>query len=190
MGDSSTYLNPNSLLQRISSLPQLETLVIIIAFPNPDVETRLLHVPTITHATHPNLRLSSFQGASAYLEVLIRQIATPRLERFHIMFFEQVAFSIPCLVRFINTIESKRLSFDSAKLESFYEQVRVKTYPHDENRRCSFSISVDCLSFNVRISPMAQIVDALGQVLSTKNTSFSITKKTVGRMKKASTSDL
>lgn len=57
MGDSSTYLNPNSLLQWISSLPQLETLVIIITFLNPDVETRLSHTPTITLAILPHLCL-------------------------------------------------------------------------------------------------------------------------------------
>jgi len=90
MSDSSPYSNPNSLLEWISSLPQLETLVI-----NPGVETLLSHTPTITHATLPNLCLLSFHGASAYLEVLIRQIATPRLESFHIMFYEQLAVYFP-----------------------------------------------------------------------------------------------
>jgi hypothetical protein len=166
MDGPSTYLNPNSLLQWISSLPQLETLVIIITFPNHDVETQLSHSPTITHATLPSLRLLSFQGFSAYLEVLICQIATPRLERLHIMFFEQLAFSIPCLVRFMNTRENKKLSFDRAKLEFSDERVCVETYPYEENRRCSVSISVDCSSLNGHISSMAQIVDALGQVFS------------------------
>jgi hypothetical protein len=162
MDDSSTCSNPNSLLPWISSLPQLETLV-IITFRNRDVET---HTVTITHATLPKLRLLSFQGCSAYLGVLIRQIATPRLERLHIMFFDEVAFSIPCLVRFMSTKENKMLSFDSAKLEFSDERVRVETYPHEDNRRCFFSISVENLILNEHISSMAQIVDALGQVFS------------------------
>jgi hypothetical protein len=53
MGSYPAYLNPNSLFQWISSLPQLETLVVIIAFPNFAVEKQLLHTPTTTHATLP-----------------------------------------------------------------------------------------------------------------------------------------
>ncbi|KAI0271762.1 hypothetical protein BGY98DRAFT_1100250 [Russula aff. rugulosa BPL654] len=139
MDDSFTYLNPNTLLQWISPLSQLETLE-IITFPNLDVETQLSHTPTITYATFPNLRLLSFLGASAYLEELIRQIATPRLERLRLMFFEELAFSIPCLVRFMNTTENKMLMIDSA--------------------------NVDRWNLDWHISSMAQIVDALGQVFS------------------------
>jgi hypothetical protein len=164
MHDSSPYLNPNSLLQCISSLPQLDTLVIII-FLNRDVETQLSHTPTITHTTLPNLRLLSFQGVSAYIEVLIRQIATPRLEQLHIKFFDPLTFSIPCLVRFMNTRENKKLRFDSAKFEFSIERDRVETYL-DENRWCSFSMGVNVLHLNGHVSSLAQIVDAPGQVFS------------------------
>jgi hypothetical protein len=165
MDDSFTYLNPNTLLQWISPLSQLETLE-IITFPNLDVETQLSHTPTITYATFPNIRLLSFLGASAYLEELIRQIATPRLERLRLMFFEELAFSIPCLVRFMNTTENKMLMIDSAKFEFSRQRVCVQTYPHEENRRFSFNISVDRWNLDWHISSMAQIVDALGQVFS------------------------
>ena len=56
MDDSSTYLNPNSLLQWISCLPQLETLI-IAAFPDRRAEMQLFDMPTVTHPTFPNLRL-------------------------------------------------------------------------------------------------------------------------------------
>ena len=125
---------------------------------------QLSHMPTITHAIFPNLRLLSFQGASAYLEALVRQIATPRLERLHIMFCEAFAISIPCLVRFMNTTENQKLRFDRAKFEFSEGLLRMQTY-HNE-RRCSFFISVDCSQFDGNIS-MAQIVDELGQKFST-----------------------
>ena len=163
--DSSTFINPNSLLWWISPLSQLETLE-ITTFPNSKVETQLSHTPTITHATLPNLRSLSFQGVCAYLEVLIRHIATPRLERLRVIFFEQDSYSIPCLVQFMNTTENKRLRFDSAKFEFSDDGVRLVTYPHEENRRCSFSMSVDCRRFMGDISNMTEIVDALGLVFS------------------------
>jgi hypothetical protein len=163
--DSSTFINPNSLLWWISPLSQLETLE-ITTFPNSKVETQLSHTPTITHATLPNLRSLSFQGVCAYLEVLIRQIATPRLERLRVMFFEQHSYSIPCLAQFMNTTENKRLRFDSAKFEFSDDGVRLVTYPHEDNKWCSFSISVDCWDFTGDTSHITQIVDALGQVFS------------------------
>ena len=163
--DSSTFINPNSLLWWISPLSQLETLE-ITTFPNSKVETQLSHTPTITHATLPNLRSLSFQGVCASLEVLIRHIATPRLERLRVIFFEQDTYSIPCLVQFMNTTENKRLRFDSAKFEFSDDGARLVTYPHEENRRCSFSMSVDCRRFMGDISNMTEIVDALGQVFS------------------------
>jgi hypothetical protein len=165
MGDSSTFINPNSLLQWISPLSQLETLEITI-FPNRKMGTQLSHTTTITHATLPNLRLLNFRGVCAYLEVLIRQIATPRLERLRVMFFEQHSYSIPCLAQFMNTTENKRLMFDSAKFEFSDDGVRLVTYPHEDNKWCSFSISVDCWDFTGDTSHITQIVDALGQVFS------------------------
>ena len=164
MGNPSTYLNPNSLLQCISSLPQLETLVIII-YLNRDVETQLSHTPTITHATLPSLRLLSIQGVSAYIEVLIRQLATPRLEKLFIGFLDQLTFSIPFLVRFMNTIENKKLRFNNAVFEFSIERDRVESYPR-QYRRCSSSMSTDRLLLNGHISSMAQIVDTLGQLFS------------------------
>jgi hypothetical protein len=164
MGDSSTYLNPNSLLEWISPLRQLERLA-IVTLPNRDhVETQLSHTPIVTHATLPNLLFLSFQGFSPSIEVIFRQIATPRLEMLHIVFFDQLSFSIPCLVRFMNTTENK-LRFDWAKFDLSIERDPVETYIRD-NRRCSFSIHVGRLCLKGDISSMAQIVDALGQVFS------------------------
>ena len=159
MNDSFNYLYPNILLQWISPLSRLETLE-ITAYPDADddVETLLSHTPTITHATLPNLRLLSFRGFSTYLEVLVLHIATPRLERLRVVLFERFPIPIPCLVQFMNTTE---LSFDSIKFGFSREQVCVETYPNEENRRCSFSITVDYWDANGRIAP---IVDALGQV--------------------------
>jgi hypothetical protein len=111
--DLSTYLNPNTLLQWISPLRQLETLM-IATLRDRDVETQLSHTPIITHATLPKLRVLSLQGLGAYIDVFICQIATPRLETLHIAFFDQLSFSIPCLVRIMNTAEYKKLRLDGA----------------------------------------------------------------------------
>ena len=159
MGHSPTFIDPNSLLQRISPLSRLETLEITTSPDHRAVEARLSHTPTTTtHTILPYLRLLSFRGVCAYLEVLIRQTATPRLERLHAIFFAQPVLSIPCLARFMNTSEDKTLRFDTAKFEFYHYRVSIVTYSHEENRRCSFGIGV----WNT--TSMIQIVDLLGQV--------------------------
>jgi hypothetical protein len=79
----STYFHPNTLLQWISFMPQLETL--IISFPSPvpnrEIERQLTHIPIMTAITPHNLRVFAFIGVGAYLEGLIHRIATPRLEK-------------------------------------------------------------------------------------------------------------
>ena len=103
----SSYFQPNTLLQWISIMPQLETLHILFLFPVPnhDVERQLMQTPILTRVTLPNLRWFAFRGVSAYMEAVVRRITTPRLERFGIYFFEQLTFSIPRLVQFMNAAE-------------------------------------------------------------------------------------
>jgi hypothetical protein len=62
----STYFHPNALLQWISLMHQLETLVIHFKFstPNRDVEGQLTHTSIIAPITLPNLRHFVFRGIS------------------------------------------------------------------------------------------------------------------------------
>ena len=90
MDHPSSYLQPNTLLQWISSMPQLETLIIkhVFSLSNHGLERQLMHTPIIPHVTIPNLHFLVLQGtSSAYVEAFIRRITTPRLEKLVIWFF-------------------------------------------------------------------------------------------------------
>jgi hypothetical protein len=106
----STYFHPNTLIQWISLMPQLETLRIYFKFsiPNRDVERQLTHTPIIAPITLPNLHRFQFRGVSTYLEALVHRITTPRLEKLNINFFNQLTFSVPHLLQFIDTAENLR----------------------------------------------------------------------------------
>ena len=121
----SSYFLPNTLVQWISHVPQLETLTIFFRFsiPNHGVERQLTHTPIIAPVTLPNLRRFQFHGASTYLEALVRRITTPRLEKLEIDFFNQLTFSVPCLMEFMSTTENLR--FDSARFRFFDGEVGV-----------------------------------------------------------------
>jgi hypothetical protein len=92
----STYFQPNALLQWLSFMQQLETLVIIlipVRNRDLDVERQTTRMP-ITRLTLPNLRWFGFQGASVYVEAVVHLITTPRLEKLQISVFNQLTNKI------------------------------------------------------------------------------------------------
>ena len=163
----SAYFQPSILLQRLSFMPQLETLLIDFLFPVPnhDVERQAMHTPITTHVILPNLRFFSFRGVSAYLEAIICRITTPCLESLSIEFFKQLTFSVPRLLQFISTTEN--LHFKSAKFEFSGDDVDVEVYPRDEADMYALSVCVRCSHLGLQVSSVAQIFNSLGQIFST-----------------------
>ena len=170
MVDPSTYFYPNTLLQWISHMPQLETLIIYFQFsiPNRDVERQLTHTPIIAPITLPNLHNFGFRGISTYLEALVHQIAAPRLEKLTIEFFNQLTFSCPRLLQFIDV--AGNLRFGSAVLTFSNELVGAALYPLgvpvEETKLYGLGIVVKCYHLDWQVSSIAQISDSLGQIFS------------------------
>ena len=161
-----TYFHPNTLLRWLSFMPQLETLMILFVFNNPnrDLEGQLTHTPIIAPVTLPNLRYFMFRGVSDDLEALVHWITTPRLEKLRVIFFHQFTFSVPHLLEFMNT--TKNLSFDSAKFEFSERQVYMEVYPCGETETYVLSITVDCQHLDWQVSSMAQISNSLSPMFS------------------------
>ncbi|KAI0277833.1 hypothetical protein BGY98DRAFT_594254 [Russula aff. rugulosa BPL654] len=138
-----TYFHPHTLLRWISFMPQLEILVVSFLFPfrNRDVERQLILTPITTHVTLPNLLTLAFEGASAYMEAVVRHITPPRLEKLEIYFPNQLTFSIPCLLQFMNTTENLR--FNRARFLFSDKRVEVAVYP-EEAKTCALIIDVKC----------------------------------------------
>jgi hypothetical protein len=161
----SAYFQPNTLLQWISFMPQLESLEIAFQFPvcNRDVERQLTRTPITTHITLPNLRLFWFRGVSAYMEAVVSRITTPRLENLRIRLFKQLTFSIPRLPQFMNTTENLR--FDNAKI-MFKDKETYMLMSFREADAYVFGVTVDCWHLDWQVSSVAQISNALSQVFS------------------------
>ena len=166
MGHPSTYFHPNTLLQWLSFMPQLEMLAIVFFFlvPNRDVERQLSYMPTATPVTLPHLRIFRFQGVGTYLEAFVHQIAAPRLEKLQLLFFNQLTFSVPHLLQFVNATENLR--FKSAKFNFSDEEVHVEMYPHEEAETSALSMAVNCWHLDWQISSAAQISHLLSPVFS------------------------
>jgi hypothetical protein len=175
MEHPSAYFQPNTLLQWVSSMPQLETLLVFFLFPVPnhDVEMQLMHTPITTHVTLPKLCSFEFQGVSAYMEAVVRWIITPRLERLLIQFFEELTFSLPCLLQFVNA--TKTFRFDSATFEFSREKVYTRVHLREEAEmhwpqlglHLGLFIKVCCWDPDGQVSSVTQIFNSLDQISST-----------------------
>jgi hypothetical protein len=166
MVNPSTYFHPNTLLQWISLMAQLETLSIFFKFPIPnrDEERQLTHMPVIAPVTLPSLHNLQFHGVSTYLEALVNRITAPRLKKLQIDFFSQLRFSVPHLLQFMNTAENLR--FDSADLIFFDKRVDAVVYPRGEFKMYALSIIVSCWHLDWQVSFAVQISNSLSQMFS------------------------
>ena len=162
----STYFHPNTLLQWLSFMPQLETLFVLFSFPVPDrdVERQLTHTPISTPVTLPNLHYFGFRGVRIYLEALVHRITAPRLEKLRIEFFSQLTFSVTRLLQFVNATEN--LTFKSAKFWFSDKNVVVEVYPHEEAEMYALSIAVSCWHLDWQVSSAAQIFNPLSSLFS------------------------
>ena len=159
----STHLEPNIMLQWLSFMPHLETLLIIFLSPvsGRDVERQLTHT---LHFTLPNLRWIFFKGVKPYLEALVRRITAPRLEKLIVHFFEQLTFSVPRLLQFMNTVENLR--FDSAKIWFSRDGVHMRLYPREKAEMYALAMDICCRHLDWQVSFMAQVFDSHGQLFS------------------------
>jgi hypothetical protein len=162
--DPSTYFRPKIFLQWISSMPQLETLMITFLFaaPDSDLETQPTHTPTTTHITLPNLRWLWFRGVSTYLEAVVSQITLPCLEKLEIFFFEQPMIPVPSFAQFMN----ESLKFRVAKFHFSYAQFYVEVYPREDAEAYALYLGVICWPFDRQVSSVAQIFNPSSQIFS------------------------
>jgi hypothetical protein len=162
--DPSTYFRPKIFLQWISSMPQLETLMITFLFaaPDSDLETQPTHTPTTTHITLPNLRWLWFRGVSTYLEAVVSQITSPCLEKLEIFFFEQPMIPVPSFAQFMN----ESLKFRVAEFHFSYAQFYVEVYPREDAEAYALYLGVICWPFDRQVSSVAQIFNPSSQIFS------------------------
>ena len=166
MAHPSTYLHPNTLLQWLSSMPQLEILYLSFFFatPNRDVERQLMNTPVMAAVVLPNLHHFWFCGVGPHLEAIFHRITTPRLKKLDISIFNQLTFSMPRLLQFVSTTEN--LTVKSAIFVFANERVKVVLYPHEEAETFSLCIAVITCHLDWQVSSAAQIFNSLSPTLS------------------------
>ncbi|KAI0249399.1 hypothetical protein BJV78DRAFT_703185 [Lactifluus subvellereus] len=145
-------------------MPQLE--IVLIGFHSPlanrDVERQLLDTPIMTYITLPNLRRFSFKGVSAYLEGLLAQISAPVLSELEIVLFNQLTFTVPHLLQFMDTSEIPSVS--TIRLDFMADGLILRG--RYQGKWPAFYLKVLCRPLDWQVSSAAQILGALHPILS------------------------
>jgi hypothetical protein len=164
----SAYFHPDALLQRLSLIPQLETIGVTFGsyYPSGDVKRQLLRSP-MTRVTHPNLRWLGFRGASAYLEALLPWVTAPLLEKLQLLFFEELTYSFPHLQQFMSTAENLRL--ETATLSFHEDCLSVVVSPHEGTERPSYALGMNFSGrrFDWQLASTARALHTLRPAFST-----------------------
>jgi hypothetical protein len=158
----SVYIQPHTLLQWLSFMPQLKKLRVdyIVSSIN-EVERQLVHAPAMTHVTFPNLRWFEFFGPKAYTEAIVCRITAPRLEKLNIQLMFELPLSVPGLLQFMDTTENLR--FDSADFEFCRFNASAKMYLRGGPKVFALSVTVISFDLDVQVNGMADIFNSLGQ---------------------------
>jgi hypothetical protein len=159
------YLSPEHLVVHVRLMHQLEELSIryTIPVPRPRDEWELLRAP-ITSVTLPSLKRLKFRGIAAYLESLVARIRAPLLDNFSITLFNQLAFTLPYLSRFIIAKNDLGYCTSSIKFDHTAVSIAIR-YPLRPNAGV-YDLHVNCQPFDWQVDSAGQICGALLPVLS------------------------
>ena len=151
-----------ALINFLPAMTQLETLRVHFLSPTfrPVLRSTDRILPGLS--VLPILNSIEFHGTSEYLESLLFGISAPRLEKFHINFFNQLIFDTPQLRRFIfhSTIQQSTshatILASSAGISIILTGLGV---PHE------LSLRVSCNQLDWQIPSMAEVCDSLSPTL-------------------------
>jgi hypothetical protein len=163
---TSAHFPPDYLLTQLSIMLQLEDLVINFKSPlsNRDLQRQLSRTPNMTQVTLPNLREFWFRGTTAYLEGLAAQISTPVLSVLQVEVFNQLTFTVPRLLQFMNTSENFVLT--ALWLHYLMDGLVLRTEYLGDSIYTPLLLKLRYLDFDWQESSAAQIFSGIQPVLS------------------------
>ena len=158
------YFRPNELLQRLSFMPQLETLTIGFSIPFPHgIAGQPSDTSIMTHVTLPNLCWFTFGGSSAYLEVVLSWITAPLLRRLEIA-SDGFNFSVPTLTQLVSKSENLRPIYAGLCINN--GGVLISADPRKGARINALLIYVSRMHLNWLVRFASQIINSLSPVFS------------------------
>ena len=159
----SAHIHPNSLLQRLYLMPQLEILWIGFNLSR-DAERKLLRIPIMTRVTLPILRQLGYRGGNAYLEALLPWMTTPLLAKLQVYFSNRMVYTTPHLCEFMGA--AKNLQLKAAKFTFFEDSLIVNAFAHKGDRLYTFAMELGGKHLDWQVVSAAQVFHLLRTVFS------------------------
>jgi hypothetical protein len=161
----SGYIPPEAIATSLSALTSLEYLRLHFRYPRrrPALDRRL--PPPPTRSILLSLTKIEFKGASEYLEEILARIDAPRLEKFHMTFFNQLIFDTPQLFQFISRRPTLRAS-EKCHIAFGSEAIIVK-FPSHASDDDVLSVEISCTTSEWQLSSAEQILTSSLPPIST-----------------------
>ena len=123
----SGYFSADAMAACLPSLIRLVSLELNFQSPWPLPEREKRHTSSSTRTLFPSLTRFTFKGASEYLEDIVDEIDTPRLDSLIISFFRQPILDTTRLARFIGRLPKLKSCFASICLGGRHTYVEVSS---------------------------------------------------------------
>jgi len=190
---ASADLDPNELLQQLSPLTRLETLLITFdpCSDDQDVERQLFQTPLSMHATLPSLRSFIFEGPLLYIKSVLPQITMPFLKVADIkppaLFDSDLAFPASLVLQFLYKMENPRFRDVRVTFNNLF--VVMTMYPHEGTGMPALCMQVGGRAIVLGLESTVQRFREMGAVFS-KVESLTLEDKTPQVLRKHSLTNL
>ncbi len=158
------YFSPEELANSLSGMAQLKSLGLLFIPPN--AHERRIDVTLPSRAILPALTEFEFKGNCEYVEDLVSRIDAPALEQIKVTFFEQPAFGIPRLSRFISrTKEVKSPHHTSIRLTE--DDVTItQHFRRPTSGSGTFQLQIPCEELDRQVPLLIHVCRHLSELLS------------------------
>ena len=161
------YISPERMVACLAALPKLETFAIRFQLfpPRPD----RIRPPPVTRHVLPALTLFSFRGAFEYLENLVIQIDSPKLEQISIIYLDPPHdFQVTQLSEFIDrSIGPELTPSRHARVRFHFDSVDFllsREYPYGSYSGCDRRIVTTTISLDAFDCDMPEVARVLSQL--------------------------
>jgi hypothetical protein len=164
------YISPEAMVTCLNTLTELRTLAIRFRAPTSRSDQLITRPSPQTRVVLSTLAFFDFRGISEYLEDLVAQIDTPRLDFLRITYFNQFAFDVPQLSQFIG--RTKSLELDQSKhAELHFGASNVNIRLDCEHvgfgrRQTRLFLQISCQELDRQVSLLAQVLRDSPAILS------------------------
>ena len=162
------YISPEAMVACMIALTRLRTLSIGFRSPDSRSDETITRPAPQTRAVLPALAFFDFRGISKYLENLIAQIDTPRLDYFRITYLNRSLVDVPQLSQFISRTESLEPDgLKHAELNFCSSNINIRLDCEQVGRRQSrVFLQISCHGLDRQVSLLAQLLGQLPTMLS------------------------